>query len=348
MRRLLMTLGLVATAVAPAWADVVIERYSRSDGLAGMGAFENTTVQATAATAQREESHLKFTGGFMSAIQKMAGMGGSIRITRLDRDLVWTLDPEKKTYTESPLTARGERERPSPTQPRPDQRQKDKGEPSDVVVTRNEFKVEKTGASKTINGFPCEEYLMTWLVETKNTKTGETGKSQMTNRLWTTPETPEIRAAQAEEQAYSRAYLKKLGLDITPAEAQKFLAGLRGVGEEEQQKALAGLGAELSKIQGFTIVSDLSWTGEGSGGEGKEGGAPRSGGGGQPGMAEMMGQLGKLFGGGQKKSGSEPAAPGGEEKKGALFNLYTEVKSIRTVRADPTRFEVPAGYTLKK
>jgi hypothetical protein len=350
MRRLLLilTLGLLAAAAVPAWADVLIERYSRSDGLAGMGAFENTTVQATAATAQREESHLKFSGGFLSAVQKMAGIGASIRITRLDRDLVWAVDPEKKTYTESPLTARGERERPGPGQPRPgDQRPKDKGEPSDVVITKNEFKVEKTGASKTINGFPCEEYLMTWLVETKNTKTGETGKSLMTNRLWTTPETAQIRAAQAEEQEYSRAYLKKIGLDVTPAEAQKFLAGLRGVGEEDQQKALARLGGELSKVRGFTIVSDLSWAGEGSGGEAKEGGAPRSGGG-QPGVTEMMGQLGKLFGGGPKKGASDPAASGGEEKKGSLFSLYTEVKSIRTVPADPTRFEVPAGFTLKK
>jgi hypothetical protein len=349
MGRLLAALGLLAATAAPAWADAVIERYSRSDGFAGMGAFENTTLQTTTAAAQREESHLKFTGGFMSAVQKMAGLGGSIRITRLDRDLVWTLDPEKKTYTESPLTARGERERPSPGQPRPgDQRSKDKGEPSDVVITKNELKVEKTGASKAINGFPCDEYLMTWVVETKNTKTGETGKSLMTNRLWTTAETAEIRAVQAEEQAYGRAYLKKLGLDVSPAEAQKFLAGLRGVGEEDQQKALAKLGSELSKIHGFTIVSDLTWTGEGSGGEAKEGGAPRSGGG-QPGMGELMGQLGKLFGGGgQKKGGAEPAAPGGEEKKGALFSLYSEVKSIRTVPADPTRFDVPAGFTLKR
>jgi hypothetical protein len=348
MRGLLLTLGLTAAAVAPAWADVVIERYSRSDGVGGIGAFENTVVQATAATAQREENHLKFTGGFMGAVQKMAGMGASIRITRLDRDVVWTLDAEKKTYTERPLSARGERERPSPAQPRPgDPRAKDTGEPSDVVITKNEFKVEKTGASKTINGFPCEEYLMTWLVETKNTKTGETGKSLMTNHLWTTPETPEIRAAQAEEQAYSRAYLKKIGLDISPAEAQKFLAGLRGVGEEEQQKALTRLSGELSKVHGFTIVTDLTWTGEGSGGEANEGGAPRSGGA-QPGLNEMMGQLGKLFGGGQKKSGSEPAATGGEEKKGSLFNLYSEVKSIRTVPADPTRFEVPPGFTLKQ
>ena len=347
MRPLPAALCLLALFAGPAWADTVIERSSRSGGFAGMGAFESTSVQTTSATAQREESRMKFTGGFLSAIQKMAGFGDSIRITRLDRDLVWTLDPEKKTYTEAPLTVRGERERPGAVPPRKDG-EKEKGEPSDVVITKNEFKVEKTGASKVISGFPCEEYLMTWLVETRNTKTGETGKSLMTDRLWTTPETAEIRAAQAEEQAYAQAYLKKLGLEMSPAEAQKFLAGLTGLDEQEQQKALARVGAEFAKVKGYTIVSDLGWTAEGSGGtESKE--QPARGGGGQPGMGEMMGQLGKLFGGGgQKSGGSESASRGGQEKGDALFTFYTEVKSIRKLAADPGRFEVPAGFTLKK
>jgi hypothetical protein len=53
-------LGLTSSA----WADTVIERYSRSDGFAGIGGFEMTSVEATAATAQRDETRMKFTGGF--------------------------------------------------------------------------------------------------------------------------------------------------------------------------------------------------------------------------------------------------------------------------------------------
>jgi len=331
----------LTAAAAPAAADAVIERFSRSDGFAGMGGFEMTTIEATSATAQREESRMKFTGGFLSAIQKMAGFGDSVRITRLDRDVVWMLDPEKKTYTEAPLTARGERERPAPGQ-RP---QPKKDEPSDWVVTRNEFKVEKTGGKKVINGFSCDEYLMTWLVETRNVKTGETGKSLMTNRQWTTPETAEIRAAQAEEQAYAKAYLKKIGLEMSPAESQRYLAGLTGLPDAEQQKALAKIGAELRKVQGFTIVSQVEWTGDAAGG------APRESPSGQGGGQQDLGQvLGKLFGGGGKKSGEgeSGSGKGGSEKSGALFNFYTEVKSVRTSAHEDGRFEVPAGYTLKK
>ncbi len=348
MRRLLTVVCLVALVAGPAWADATIERYSRSEGFAGMGAFESTSIQTTSATAQREESRIKFTGGFLSAIQKMAGFGDSVRITRLDREVVWTLDPEKKTYTEAPLTAKGERDRSTPAQPRPKDKGKEKAEPSDVVITKNEFKVEKTGASKAINGFPCEEYLATWLLETLNQKTGETAKSLMTNHVWTTAETAEMRAAHAEENAYSQAYLKKLGVQMSPAEAQKFLAGLGGVGDEEQQKALAKVAAEFSKIRGYTIVSDLAWNAEGSGAESKEGAPPKSGGGQSGGVGDVLGQLGKLFGGGGGQKSSEPAARGGQEKPGSLFTLYTEVRSIRTAPADPTRFEVPAGFTLKR
>jgi len=137
MRRFLTAVCLMALSAGAAWADATIERYSRSDGFAGMGAFESTSIQTTSATAQREESRMKFTGGFLSAIQKMAGFGDSVRITRLDREVVWTLDPEKRTYTEAPLTAKGERERPSPAQPRPKDPGKEKAEASDVVITRN-------------------------------------------------------------------------------------------------------------------------------------------------------------------------------------------------------------------
>jgi len=336
------------TMPVPAWAEAVIERATRSGGFAGMGGFEGTSITVTSGTAEREESRLRFTGAFLGAMQRMAGAGDSVTITRLDRDLVWRLDPEKKTYTESPLTVRGERERQGPAPgARPKERPRE-SEPSDVVVTRNEFKVEKTGARKTINGFPCEEYLATWRVETRSQKSGETSRTTMTLRAWTTPETAEMREAYAVVQAYHQAYLKKLNLEISPAEARQLgiaaMAGATGLGEQEGERALAGVAGELSKIQGFHVVDDVEWQVEGSGG----GGGPSARGGGGPpaGLGELMGGLGKLFGGGQKGGGGEPSRAG-QEPGGPLFSFYSEVKSIKVAAPDPSRFEMPAGYTRK-
>jgi hypothetical protein len=333
---------LALAAAAPAGGDAVIERLTRSDGIGGMGGFESTTVTLTSPGAEREEMRFRFTGGFLGAIQKMAGMGDSVRITRLDRDLVWTLDPERKTYTEEPLTARGERARPRPGQRPPGE--KDTPPSSDWVVTRNELTVEKTGNRKAISGFPCEEYLLTWLLESRNTKTAETARSRMTNRMWTTPETAEIRAVQAVQQAYGQAYLKKIGLQMSPAEAQQYLAGLTSLTEAEQQKALARLGAEMQKVQGFTIAYQLDWGGEGEGGPGAGGQAGGGqGGGGQQDLGQV---LGRLFGGGGQK-GSGERAPGGGDRPGGLLSVYSEIKGLRTTAPEPARFEVPAGFTRK-
>jgi hypothetical protein len=332
-------LALAVALAAPAAADVIIERLTRSDGLGGLGAFESTSVETTAATAQRDESTFKFTGGFMSAIQKMAGMGDTVRITRLDRGVVWLLDPEKKAYTESPLTLRTELDRRGPGAPPPG---RERREPSDVVITRSEFTVERTGAKKTINGFPCEEYLATWLVETRNQKTGETAQSIMTTHAWTTPETAEIRAAQAQEQAYARAYLQKIQADMPPDRARTLglatLFGATGLSEEEQRRALAKAAAELGKIKGYWIVTQVSWRAEGGGAAAAGGGSP------SPRPDDLGAALGKLFGGrGQAKGGEAP-----KDGQRGLFDLHTEVRSLKVIPADATRFEVPAGYTLKK
>lgn len=332
-------LALALALAGPAGADVVIERVTRSDGLGGIGAFESTSVETTSATAQRDESSFKFTGGFMSAIQRMAGAGDTVRITRLDRSVVWLLDPEKKTYTESPLTLRTELDRRAPGAPPPSSERR---EPSDVAVTRSEFTVERTGAKQTINGFPCEEYLATWLVETKNQKTGETGQSIMTTHAWTTPETAEIRAVQAQEQAYARAYLQKIRADMSPDRAKALglatLFGATGLSEEEQRRALAKAGTELGKIPGYWIVTKVAWRAEGSGGPAAGGGSAK------PRPDDIGAALGKLFGGGGAPKGGDPPRDG----QRALFDLHTEVRSLKATPGDPSRFEVPASYSLRK
>ncbi len=328
-----LALGLAA----PGRADVAIERFTRSEGLGGLGAFESTSRQTTSAVAQRDETSFRFTGGFMSAIQRMAGLGDSVRITRLDRGLVWTLDPEKKTYTEAPLTLRTEQERRSPGSPPP---HPERREPSDVVVTRSEFKVERTGAHKTINGFPCEEYLATWLLEMRNQKTDETTQSQMSLHAWTTPVTADIRAAQAQLGAYGRAYLERIRADMPPDEARQLglatMFASAGLGEEEQRRAIAKAAAELAKIQGYWIVTQVEWYGSGSGARAADGG-------GAPPRGDDLGSaLGKLFGGG----GGKPA-PAASDGKRPVFDLYSEIRSLKLVSGEPARFEVPAGYTLK-
>lgn len=344
MRRLqragLVVLVLVVVSALPAWADVTIETAVKNGGIGGMGGFEGTTVSTFSGLKERSESTIKFTGTFLGAVQRMAGGGPSVTITRVDRGLIWTLNPEKKSYTEQPITAR----RPEPgAQQRPRQDQ----EKSDVVITKSEFKVERTGAKRTINGFPCEEYIATWLIETLNQKTQERGRSLMKSNLWTTPETADITRVREEQQAYHQAYLKKAGFEISPEEARRLglnmFASFSGASEKEIERGLAKVAAEWKKVHGYPIVTHVEWTLEGQEGKSSAASRPRqeeSGGSGGLGSG-LGGFLGALRGG--SGQGQSSSSPGGGEV-GPLITMTTEVKSIKVAPAPSSQFEVPSDF----
>jgi hypothetical protein len=71
---------------------------------------------------------------------------------------------------------------------------------------------QETGASETINGFPCKEYLITWLLEMEDVETKQRSLSTMTTNLWSTPETATVRSAQADVMKFQRAFARKLEL----------------------------------------------------------------------------------------------------------------------------------------
>ena len=240
---------------ASAWADATIEPFIKSSGFKGMGAFEGAATKRYQGEKMWDSTSTKFTGAIMSRI---AGGSESATITRVDKGVYWTLDPKNKTYVERPIEAikRGE-----PGKEKPEQ------EKSKVRVTKSEFSVKKTGASETINGFPCEEYLITWLLEMEDLETKAKSRSTMTNNLWTTPETATIRKAQAEEKAFHKAYAQKLGLQISPEEGKQMgmeiFAAMSGASKQEIEKGFARVKEEMAKVKGYPIRSVVNWSMEG-------------------------------------------------------------------------------------
>ena len=65
-----------------------------------MGAAEGMMTHRIQGEKKWDSSNLKFTGAFLS---KLAGETDTVTITRVDKGLTWTLDPKKKTYTETPI-----------------------------------------------------------------------------------------------------------------------------------------------------------------------------------------------------------------------------------------------------
>ena len=335
--------GIMAIAIilllgnSPVWADATIDAFMTSSGFKGMGAFEGTATKKYQGEKLWDQSSTKFTGAILS---RVAGGSESINITRVDRGVYWTLDPKEKTYTERPIEAfkKGETEREKPEQGK-----------SKVRVTKSEFSVKKTGASEVINGFPCEEYLITWLMEMEDMESKAKSSSTMINNLWTTPETATIRKAQAEELSFSKALAQKVGLQVSPEESKKMgfetFAGMSGVSPEEVEKGFIRLRDEMAKIKGYPIRSVVNWSMEGEKTapaektEKDESGAsqiPKS-------VGRFLSGLGKGIS--QKVLGEKGSTPG--QKEGGSFSTKYEVKAISADAVPSEVFEVPTGYTKK-
>ena len=81
-------------------SDVKIHQKTQSSGFAGIGATEGEETLLVKALMQKQVSSMKFTQGL---VKFFAGSGPKVstKITRVDKELLWNIDDEKKTYTET-------------------------------------------------------------------------------------------------------------------------------------------------------------------------------------------------------------------------------------------------------
>lgn len=340
MRRIgLLIAGMFLLGVhGPAWGDATIESTIKSGGFKGMGAFEGATTRKYQGEKMWDSSSSKFTGAILS---RVAGGSESATVTRVDKGVYWVLDPKNKTYTERPIEAFKKDETGKERQGQ---------EKPKVRVTKAEFSVKRTGASETINGFPCEEYLVTWLLEMEDLETKAKSRSTMTQNLWATPETATIRKVQAEERAFHKAYAQKLGLQISPEEAKQLgietLAAMSGASQQEIEKGFAKAREEMAKVKGYPIRTVVNWSMESeksAAGE-KEGSS----------SAESSSQTPTSVGGflsGLSKTISQKVmkdqSSGSGQKEGGSFSSTYEVKAIRADSVPADVFEIPPGYSKK-
>jgi hypothetical protein len=340
---ILMLVAFIFLGNCPVWADATVESSIKSSGFKGMGAFEGTTSRKYQGEKMWDSTSSKFTGAILS---RVAGGSESTTITRVDKGVYWTLDPKNKTYVERPIEAikMGE---PGKEKEKPEQ------EKSKMRVTKSEFSVKKTGASETINGFPCEEYLVNWLLEMEDMETKAKSRTTMTNNLWTTPETATIRKVQAEERAFHKAYAQKLGLQISPEEAKQMgietFAAMSGASKQEIEKGFTRVREEMAKIKGYPIRTVVNWSVEGDKTEGAEKEEKASSESSSQTPTSVGGFLSGLSKGITQKVMKDKGSSGSSssQKEGASFTSTHEVKAIHADSVPAEVFEVPPGYSKK-
>lgn len=323
-------------AASSAWADATVESFTKFGGFKGNGAYEGTLVSRIQGDKQFESSSIKFTGAILSWA---AGGSEQATITRIDKGIVWVLDPKNKTYTEEPI-ATFKHEDPSAKE---DAGKEDAVEKPNVRVTKSEFTVKKTGKSETINGFACEEYLVTWLIEIENLDTKAKTRNTMTTNLWTTPETASIKKLQAEEKAFTKAYMKKIGMDMSSEEMKQYgmsvFSMMSGASEKDLEKGFKGLKKEMAKVKGYPIRTAVNWRIEDD-----QKPAARNDQTGSSGGIDISGGWSGILSGVLSQKAAESVKA---DENAPFFSSTTEVKSIKVDSLAADTFNVPSGYKLK-
>lgn len=330
--RVTVVFGIILAALLPsaAQADVTIQRITHFSEVTGITAHDSTTTDYIHGDKKREENTRKFTGAVLGAWQhfRHEDKGAlSVDIYDVGANRHYELDTSEKTYSEEPIY--------TPPQPR-EHRASEGGsgsdseaqeKDSDTRVTKNEFTVKATGKKKNINGFDTAEYLITWDLETENTKTGEKSKSLMTTDMWTASDR-RLAKAHAEEAAYNEAYRKLMHEPANADELRRFGFGTVSLNSANPREFFD----KLKTIKGYPVSTDVTWEVSGSGqkDQGKQE---------QPGES-LDNAIGSLFGSHSK----EPSKAGKLDGMTTVFSSHVEIKSVDTGTVSKALFEVPADY----
>jgi hypothetical protein len=345
MKRVFVFSVVILLAAAPIFGGVA--KKSKADvTFRGFGKFSLTQSEKLTAGQKWTDSKSDFKGKGIAgglAAKTILRSGDTGEIIDLPAMSIYELDNKKKEYTVSPIKKLTEEMAGEQAKEKEAQEKEEPAE-SDIKITRNEFKVEDTGETSTINAFPCRKYSITWITEWENTQTGEKGSSRLASLVWTTPDSGTLQAAREEETKFARAYLEKIGINVEKMEEDilgtNWLALLKGMGRDKAGATpeTAKFAAEMKKIEGYPIVIDGKYyttgqkpTTETAGEE--QGEEPKS-------VKGVFGGLAKKV---LKKKPSD--TEGGAEEPALAY--YTEVTEISLADLGPADFQVPAGYKKK-
>lgn len=302
------------------------------------GTFSALFTDKISIDKKRTESEIAFKGrGLGGLVMKAFFKQGEIgEIVDLSAQTICDIDHKKKTYVLRPL---GTMEAGEGGAVSPYKQGEMEGTETSVKVIRSEFKVEKTGETKTINNFPCEKYTISWITEWENTETGQKGTDRLLCDLWTTPFTDEINQAQQEELNFSKERMSSMGIEYS--ELQQDILGttwmtmfgqMNPQGSSPKTSSME-FSEEMGKIEGYPVIIDGKYYSKKEGGEGAAG------------QEEEGTNVRKMLGNFAKKTLSRKSKAAADEP---AFAYYTELLAFTQENIDPTEFQPPAGYKQKE
>jgi hypothetical protein len=336
-------LGCAVSAVVStlAQADVTMEEHMavQGAGLMKMANMNGTTVTTISGDKARTESNLTFESGMVRVLAR--GAGQNTEIVRLDQDKIYSLNPKKKTYTETTFA-----ERRAAMQEAMQNAQKAQASQQQSASGVDEAKcewsdpkaeVKRSGEKATLAGYDAERVIVTATQSCKDKESGQVCDFGLTVDSWYAPNFQ----ASEETLAYQRAYAQKLGLNA--ASSRDFAE--RAESMFGRYKAMwTEVATKMRDVKGYPVKSSFSLGVGGAQCQSTQESAAATGLGGALGSA-----LGGVFGH-KKQSAPEPTTPVAPPPTGLtpLMTVSTELVSVNRGAVSPPSFEVPSDYKKAK
>lgn len=319
LRRTLIFSTTLALAAAPMWADFSYQETSKITGgmMAGVmkfaGVFSKQAREPMQATVAVKGNRLAHRSAMHSSI------------IDLDKQTITEIDMQKKTY--SVMTFEQMKQMLEEMSKKMHEQNSD-GQ-MDLKVSAN-----ATGNTKQIAGYDAKEMLVKIEMQGTDNKTGQTGGMVVATDLWIAPIV----------QGYTemRDFYKKMAAELnwTPG-------GNMFMSRPDVAKGMAQAQKEIASLDGTPVYQTMTMGPQGM--QPASGAAPAAEQ--QPPQQQqserpsIAGALGGHFGLGRKKS--QPAQQEQQQPKsgqGTLLEMTTEYSNFSSAAADPSLFEIPAGF----
>jgi hypothetical protein len=204
-----------------------------------------------------------------------------------------------------------------------------------------DFNVEKTGQRKSVNGYDCQQAVMTIAVRQKGKTLEEGGGMMLTSDMWMAPTIP----AMQEQVAFMQRYMKKL----LGSDTETMARGLaQAIAMYPQMKdAMDRMRKEGAKLEGTPVLTTMKietvMSPEQAKAQAESGGQPKMG------LGGIAGGLGGMFG--RKKKAEEPPKEGqpaaeGAKNRATFMTSTTELLEVQTA-VSAADVEIPAGFKQK-
>lgn len=247
--------GLLLVALARSlFADVQYEEVTTMNLPGGFGTSETYSKVFIKGDMKREETTTKMTmeiPGMPEGIPGMSEEGQELKeitIIRLDKGLQWEIELHEGTYSETKFA--------DLKQMAVEDEMAD-DEIFEMPEFKTEFDIKKTGATKVINGYKCEQTIITITIKEKDPETGKEASHKIINDMWLSPGIK----GRDELDAFNEKYERMTGF------SKDILQNL-GQTSRQQYQFAEELLEEMKNIKGFPILMNLKMIYEGAGEQG--------------------------------------------------------------------------------